>query len=57
MMGEGSLPSHDGYAASRTSVHGSQQHALIQQIRRRYNQEAAPGWTVEDDEAIRQLVE
>jgi hypothetical protein len=36
---------------------GSAQHALIQQIRRRYNQEAVQGRTVEDEQAIRHLVE
>lgn len=30
--------------------------ALIQRVRRRYNQEAAPGRTAEDEEAIRELV-
>jgi hypothetical protein len=57
MMEEGLISGQDVHASNRTSSHGSQQHALIQQIRRRYNQEAVSGRTVEDDQAIRQLVE
>jgi len=36
---------------------GSEQHSLIQQIRRGYNQEVVQGRTPEDEQAIRQLVQ
>jgi hypothetical protein len=58
MMSNTRRPNHGGLLASRPCLKpGSEQHALIQQIRRGYNQEPVQGRTVEDDQAMRRLVE